>query len=190
MKVFKKQGRNNIGQYRKKESNVFVLWGEKPKTWGIVKDFMLCLFLLNMLVNQLQGVKIVEIVMTDAKEAAKNSIAEEAKAAVVQEDEKENKEARRVENESVGEFSAYNSDEAQTDSDPFTMANGKRVHAGAIANNCLAFGTKVEVDGMGTFTVEDRMNKRYGCDHFDIWMEKYSDAIEFGRKSIAYEVGR
>ena len=55
----------------------------------------------------------------------------------------------------------YNAEVAQTDSDPFTMANGKRVNEGAVASNCYPLGTQVEVDGMGIFTVEDRMNTRF-----------------------------
>ena len=55
----------------------------------------------------------------------------------------------------------YNAEEAQTDADPFTMANGKRVREGIVASNCYPFGTVVEVEGMGIFEVEDRMNSRY-----------------------------
>lgn len=186
MKVFKKQGRNNIGQYRKSQRNIFVLWGEKPKTWQLVKDFMLFVLLMNALIGQMKKVDVVAMIASETHIIARESVVETAKAEDIQSDEKE---PETKEYERIGVFSAYNSEESQTDSDPFTMANGKRVHAGAIANNCLAFGTKVEVEGMGTFTVEDRMNKRYGCDHFDIWMDKYSDAINFGRKSVAYEVG-
>ena len=87
----------------------------------------------------------------------------------------------------MGEFSAYNSEENQTDSDPFIMASGKWVYDGAVANNCLPFGTKIKVNGK-VKVVEDRMNSRYGCEHFDIWMEKYDDAIAFGRKTMTYEV--
>jgi 3D (Asp-Asp-Asp) domain-containing protein len=85
----------------------------------------------------------------------------------------------------VGIFSAYNAEVAQTDADPFTMASGKRVYDGAIANNCLPFGAKVEVGGR-TYTVEDRMNKRYSCDHFDIFMWSKADALKFGRRTLEY----
>ncbi len=57
---------------------------------------------------------------------------------------------------------AYSSTPDQTDDDPFTMANGHRVHDGAIAANFLPFGTRVmipELYGDKVFTVEDRMNK-------------------------------
>lgn len=35
-------------------------------------------------------------------------------------------------------------------------ASGKRVSYGIVANNQLPFGTKIQLEGMGTFTVEDR----------------------------------
>ena len=91
------------------------------------------------------------------------------------------------EDSKVAEFFAYNSEVAQTDSDPFTMASGKRVYEGAIANNCLPFGTKIEVNGKVKI-VEDRMNSRYGCDTFDIWMESYDEAISFGRRNLEYKI--
>lgn len=89
--------------------------------------------------------------------------------------------------EKIGEFTAYNAEEAQTDADPYTMASGKKVYEGAIANNCLAFGTKIKVNGKIKI-VDDRMNERYGCDHFDIFMESHDEAVRFGRKMITYEI--
>jgi 3D (Asp-Asp-Asp) domain-containing protein len=62
------------------------------------------------------------------------------------------------------------------------MASGKEVYIGAIANNCLKFGTLVEIDGE-TYTVEDRMNRRYNCDNFDIYMESRAEAVKFGRQA-------
>lgn len=88
---------------------------------------------------------------------------------------------------SVGEFSAYNAEIGQTDSDPFTMASGKKVYEGAVANNCLPFGSKIELNGK-IYTVEDRMNKRYGCEHFDLFFNSYAEAIEFGRQELEYSI--
>ena len=87
----------------------------------------------------------------------------------------------------TGQFSAYNAEVNQTDADPFTMANGKKVFEGAIANNCLDFGTKIKINDH-IYTVSDRMNKRYDCNHFDIFLFSYSDAIKFGRQSLEYEI--
>jgi len=82
----------------------------------------------------------------------------------------------------TGTVTAYNAEECQTDSRPREMASGKEVYIGAIANNCLKFGTLVEIDGE-TYTVEDRMNRRYNCDNFDIYMESRAEAVKFGRQA-------
>jgi hypothetical protein len=55
----------------------------------------------------------------------------------------------------------YNPEVAQTDADPYTMANGERVYEGAIASNCYPIGTKLKLKGFGEFTVADRMNKKF-----------------------------
>lgn len=82
--------------------------------------------------------------------------------------------------------SSYNAEEGQTDSDPYTMASGKRVFAGAVANNCLEFGTKVHLEGLGEFEVQDRMNSRYGCDTFDIFRWDKSENVTL--KDIKYTI--
>lgn len=93
--------------------------------------------------------------------------------------------------------SAYNSIPNQTDSDPCTTANGHNLcESGVedtIAANFLPFGTKVKIKGYPelegkTFIVRDRMNKRYGSDHIDIWMKSYKDAREFGRRYLKIEI--
>lgn len=89
--------------------------------------------------------------------------------------------------ERLGNFSAYTAEEAQTDSRPSEMANGEEVYIGAVANNCLPFGTKIEVVGV-VYTVADRMNRRYACNHFDIYFESKDEAMEFGRRSIGYTI--
>ena len=71
-------------------------------------------------------------------------------------------------------ISFYSSTPGQTDSSPFIAADGTRVFDGMIANNCLPFGTEVKIPalyGDKIFKVHDRMNKRYGCSKFDIWMD-------------------
>lgn len=165
----------------KSKRNAYLLWGTMPSAWAQIKDFMLCLALLSILIGQIgafspETITIVREEITAPAEAAETTKEEDSKI--------EEKETPKK----LGEFSAYSSEVGQTDNDPFTMANGKKVHAGAIANNCLAFGTAVEVDGMGIFTVEDRMNKRYDCSHFDIWMDSTAKALKHGRKTITYSV--
>jgi len=84
-------------------------------------------------------------------------------------------------------ISAYNPTIYQCDSDPNIMASGKEVYEGAIANNCLPFGTIVEI-GKETYIVEDRMNRRYNCDYFDILMWDYQRAKNFGRQEKSIRV--
>lgn len=45
---------------KKKERDIFLLWGEYPKGWAMVKDLILCLFLLNALIVSLQKVDFAE----------------------------------------------------------------------------------------------------------------------------------
>ena len=64
----------------------------------------------------------------------------------------------------TGEVTIYNPHPGQTDSRPREMASGKEIYDGALAsgNRNVPFGTKVYFPDMKkTFTVEDRMNKRY-----------------------------
>ncbi len=84
-------------------------------------------------------------------------------------------------------ISAYTSDPAETDDTPNIMANGKKTRKGVVANNCLKFGTEVEIQGK-TYTVEDRMNKRYGCEQFDIWHEHKATAIAWGVRKLPVSI--
>lgn len=172
--------REKNGKYKTKERDMFLLWGEYPKGWSMVKDLILCLFLINAFIASAQKVDIVALIQSDSIDIENPVKIETVNAA-------EEVKAEPIADTMKGTATAYNSEEAQTDSDPFTMASGKRVHDGAIANNCLSFGTKVKIEGK-VYVVEDRMNKRYGCDSFDIWMANYDDAIKYGKRSIEYSV--
>lgn len=81
---------------------------------------------------------------------------------------------------------AYASVPELTDSDPFTMANGKTVFDGAVATNVLPFGTHIrfpELFGSKVFEVHDRMNERYqGVYIVDIWHSSKEAAVKFGAK--------
>lgn len=89
-------------------------------------------------------------------------------------------------------ITVYTSSRAETDDDPFTAASGKHVYDGMVANNCLKFGTKIKFPalyGDKEFTVDDRMNARYGCNRFDIWLNtSRQEARKFGVKRVAAEV--
>jgi len=86
---------------------------------------------------------------------------------------------------------AYSSTPEQTDEDPFITAAGTWVRDGIIANNMLPFGTKVripELYGDKIFVVEDRMNRKKGFYHIDIWFASYSEAKNFGSKIAQVEI--
>ena len=87
----------------------------------------------------------------------------------------------------IGIFTAYNAIPAQTDDNPNITASGKHVAEGIVANNCLPFGTRIVVNNR-IYEVQDRMNRRYGCDNFDIFMWDYEEAIEFGVQKLDYNI--
>lgn len=49
------------------------------------------------------------------------------------------------------------------------------------------FGTKIEIESMGTFVCEDR-GGAIKQNHFDIYMEKKADAFAFGRRNLIAKV--
>jgi len=86
---------------------------------------------------------------------------------------------------------AYSSTPDQTDDTPFVTASGKYVEDGVVANNMLPFGTKIripELYGDKVFVIEDRMHKRKGDYHIDIWMPDKSSAINFGIRVANIEI--
>ena len=88
-------------------------------------------------------------------------------------------------------ITAYSSTPDQTDDTPFITASNTHVRDGIIANNMLPFGTKVripELYGNKVFVVEDRMNRKKGNYHVDIWMPDRPSAITFGAKIAHIEV--
>jgi len=80
---------------------------------------------------------------------------------------------------------AYNAEASQTDDTPDICAWGDKVRPGIIAISRdleklgLTRGKEVEVEGLGTFVVLDRMHKRK-TNQIDIFMESKQDALEFG----------
>jgi 3D (Asp-Asp-Asp) domain-containing protein len=82
-------------------------------------------------------------------------------------------------------ITAYSSTPEETDDTPFITAAGTAVRDGIIANNLLPFGTKLRIPdlyGDKVFVVEDRMNKKKGDYHFDIWFASKEEAKQFGVK--------
>jgi len=74
------------------------------------------------------------------------------------------------------------------------MANGHKVFYGAVACNWLKFGTRVDIQGMGTFVVSDRGAKSlFGSRtnhirHLDIYMPTHSQARQFGIKWLKVNI--
>jgi len=89
-------------------------------------------------------------------------------------------------------LTAYSSTPDQTDEDPFIAASGKRVYDGMVAANWLPLGTKIKIPslyGEKVFTVDDRMNARYGYGRMDIWMDApRTEVNRFGVKRAVVEV--
>ncbi len=86
---------------------------------------------------------------------------------------------------------AYSSSVWETQGDPFITASGNKVRDGIVANNKYPFGTKVrfpEIYGDKIFIVEDRMHSRKGPYQFDIWMDSYEKAKNFGAKIVEAEI--
>ncbi len=87
--------------------------------------------------------------------------------------------------------SAYSSTVDQTDNDPYTTASGEQVRDGIIAINSLPFGTKVRIPtyyGDQVFTVEDRMNTKWGSKRIDIWMPSRHAATQWGVRTVTIEI--
>ena len=88
-------------------------------------------------------------------------------------------------------ITAYSSTVGQTDSTPFITAAGTPVRDGVVANNLLAFGTKIKIPdlyGNKIFVVEDRMNRKKGSNQFDIWFPGTALAKEFGVRITYIEI--
>ena len=88
-------------------------------------------------------------------------------------------------------ITAYSSTVGQTDSTPFITASNSTVRDGIVANNLLPFGTKIKVPelyGDKVFVVEDRMNKKKGDYHLDIWFASTHEAQHFGSATTYIEV--
>lgn len=89
-------------------------------------------------------------------------------------------------------ITAYTSTVDQCDDDPFIAAGGKHVYDGMMAANWLPLGTKIKIPalyGDKIFTVDDRMNARYGYGRMDIWLDtSKAEAKKFGVKRVEVEV--
>lgn len=90
----------------------------------------------------------------------------------------------------TGIFTAYTASSAQTDQRPRIMASGNEPYIGAAAcPKYLEFGTRIRIQGMGEYTCEDRMHRRYrDKNRFDILMKDRNRALKFGKQQLRYEI--
>jgi len=86
-----------------------------------------------------------------------------------------------------GIITAYNPVKEQCDNTPEITASGQKVREGIIANNCLEFGTIVKINDK-YYEVQDRMNKKYNCNYYDILMFDLEEAKKFGRQKLEIEL--
>ena len=77
---------------------------------------------------------------------------------------------------------AYTVGDAYTPSD--TMANGEKVHVGAVASYDLPLGTKVRINGV-IYTVKDRCGIP---NTIDIYMNSKQECMRFGKKYMNVEI--
>ena len=78
----------------------------------------------------------------------------------------------------------YSSTPDQCWGDPFQTASGTRVHRGTMA--CppqYPFGTKIEIENVGTFICEDRGGAIKG-NHFDMWFTSRGAALSWGKRTL------
>lgn len=68
-------------------------------------------------------------------------------------------------------------------------ASGTKATAGRTiaAPSTYSFGTKIELEGMGTYTVEDRGGAIQG-NKIDVYFNSHSEALKFGRRQVKMRV--
>lgn len=84
---------------------------------------------------------------------------------------------------------AYTNSEDECDKDPNITAVLTKVRPGivAVSSDLLArgwtFGRRVYIEGVGIFTIEDRMNRRW-TERMDIFLYSKNDARKFGKRKL------
>ncbi len=88
-------------------------------------------------------------------------------------------------------ITGYSSTPEETDASPLITASGSQVREGIVANNLLPFGTEIripEIYGDEIFVIEDRMHRKKGYYHVDIWFPSKDEAKVFGAQRTYIEV--
>jgi 3D (Asp-Asp-Asp) domain-containing protein len=66
-------------------------------------------------------------------------------------------------------------------------ASGQRARPGMVACNVLPLGTRISIEGLGAFTVTDRMAKRMTGNRIDIYCHSHKAALAFGVKWLTVQ---
>jgi 3D (Asp-Asp-Asp) domain-containing protein len=94
--------------------------------------------------------------------------------------------------ERMGIFTAYTSRPRETSRQPYITAdqtNLKEHRACVVANNRLKLGTKIQIKGIGTCEIHDRIGRTMGANHFDIYMgNDVQGAKKFGTRKLQYSI--
>ena len=71
------------------------------------------------------------------------------------------------------------------------MADGNRVHSGAVAadTRVLPMGSLIHVEGYGQYTVTDTGGAIKGS-RLDLWIPNCSAAKKFGRRTVRVRISR
>jgi 3D (Asp-Asp-Asp) domain-containing protein len=179
----KELSRDKKGKFNKKH-DPFLLWGEYPHGWQMIKDLILCFVLFSFIIGNAKYIDL--SVLTATRTVV---IVNEAQADVkeVQTPTLSTETPHSAEFGQIGEFTAYSAGDGFT---PGTvMANGKEVEEGMIAcPSKYVFGTKIEVEG-NIYECADRMAKRFrDGNYFDMYMDDIESAKKFGRKQLKFNV--
>lgn len=174
------QARTEKGTFKKKH-DPFLLWGEYPHGWTIIKDGILCMMLMSALIGQLKQIDLSSLMATRTIVIVNEAHTEVVKATMPIEEPKTQQEAKS------GQFTAYSKGDGFTPGS--IMANGKEVHEGAVAcPTKYKFGTKIKVNGK-IYECSDRMAERFrDGEFFDLYMSDIDEALNFGRKTLTYQV--
>jgi len=69
------------------------------------------------------------------------------------------------------------------------MANGQKVHSGAVAVDprLIPLGSQIDILGLGTWTAKDTGGDIKG-NRLDLWFPSCSQALKFGRRTVKVKV--
>jgi 3D (Asp-Asp-Asp) domain-containing protein len=100
----------------------------------------------------------------------------------------------QVHAEEIWKITAYCACEKCCGKSDGITASGKKARYGMVACNWLKFGTKIRIEGLGVFEVQDRGAKslfgtfKNPVRHVDVYLPSHAQALKFGVKYLQTEV--